>query len=195
MSEFSDHIHKQHSPHIPQESFYLVSWHIKICFLLNLNITLFILHFTPKLLSIFPEIDIHSRWLKGSEFQDLPSGLVAKIWLSQCWGTRFDPWSGNWIPHATAKALHGTTKDSRGPQQRSKILCAATRTWCSLILFLKGEKKKRSFGCNGLSAGPRPWPSPTLLLLGGTELSFHHLRFPGHLLMTHFDCVSQTLKI
>ena len=95
-------------------------------------------------------------------------------------------------PHATTKGLHGSTKDSHRPQQRSKILCAATKTWCSLILFFK--EKKRSFACNGLSARPRPWPRPTLLLLGGTELSFHHLRFLGHLLMAHFDCVSQTLK-
>ena len=25
-------------------------------------------------------------------------------------GPGFDPWSGNWIPHATAESLHATSK-------------------------------------------------------------------------------------
>ena len=29
-------------------------------------------------------------------------------------GPRFRPWSGNWIPHATTKSLHITTKDLAG---------------------------------------------------------------------------------
>jgi len=35
-------------------------------------------------------------------------------WLrlsSQCRGSGFDPWSGNWIPHAAAKSANATTKD------------------------------------------------------------------------------------
>ena len=29
----------------------------------------------------------------------------------QCRGPGFNPWSGNWIPHATTKKLHAATKD------------------------------------------------------------------------------------
>ena len=35
--------------------------------------------------------------------RDFPGGPVAKTPHSQCRGRGFDPWSGNWIPHATAK--------------------------------------------------------------------------------------------
>ena len=38
-------------------------------------------------------------------------------------GTRFDPWSGNWIPHATTKSSH-----------------AATKTWYSQINKYKRKK-------------------------------------------------------
>ena len=34
---------------------------------------------------------------------DFSGGLVAKTLSSQCRGHRFDPWSGNYIPHATTK--------------------------------------------------------------------------------------------
>ena len=36
-------------------------------------------------------------------YSDLLGGLVAKTPYSQCRGPRFDPWSGNQIPHATTK--------------------------------------------------------------------------------------------
>ena len=28
-------------------------------------------------------------------------------------GPRFDPWLGNWIPHAATKSLHATVKDPK----------------------------------------------------------------------------------
>ena len=37
-------------------------------------------------------------------------GPVAKTLLCQCRGFGFDPWSGNWIPHAETKSLHATSK-------------------------------------------------------------------------------------
>ena len=39
---------------------------------------------------------------------DFPGGSVAKTPSSQCW---FDPWSGNYIPHATTKDSTGCNKD------------------------------------------------------------------------------------
>ena len=43
-------------------------------------------------------------------------------------GPRFVPWSGNWIPHATAQSLHATTKDPARLQGRTKIPRATTKT-------------------------------------------------------------------
>ena len=56
---------------------------------------------------------------------------MAKTLHSQCRGPRFDPWSGNWIPHAT------------------------TKTWCSLINKLikrlpSKEKKSNKAHCTKL---------------------------------------------
>ena len=42
------------------------------------------------------------------DFSDDP---VAKTPCSQCRGPEFDPWSGNWIPHATSDHLHASIKD------------------------------------------------------------------------------------
>ena len=36
---------------------------------------------------------------------------MAKTLRSQCRGPRFDPWSGNYIPHAATKSLNAATKD------------------------------------------------------------------------------------
>ena len=44
---------------------------------------------------------------------DFPGGRVAKTLCSQCWGLRFDPWSGNWIPQATTKNPTCHSKDRR----------------------------------------------------------------------------------
>ena len=44
---------------------------------------------------------------------DSPCGPVAKIPCSLCRGHRFDPWSGNWIPHAATKSLHAAMKNQR----------------------------------------------------------------------------------
>ena len=39
-----------------------------------------------------------------SKCRDFPGGPVAKTLHPQSRGPRFDPWSENWIPHATSKA-------------------------------------------------------------------------------------------
>ena len=56
---------------------------------------------------------------------DFPGVPVAKILCSQCRGPRFDPWSGNWIPHAATKSLH-----------------AAAETWHSQITKFREKKKE-----------------------------------------------------
>ena len=38
--------------------------------------------------------------------RDFPGGPVAKTLCFQFRGHRFNPWSGNWIPHATTKCEH-----------------------------------------------------------------------------------------
>ena len=55
---------------------------------------------------------------------DFPGGPVAKILCSQCKGPGFDPWSGNWIPHAATKSLH-----------------AAVKTWHSQVTKFREKKK------------------------------------------------------
>ena len=40
---------------------------------------------------------------KNKSLQGFPGGPVAKAPRSQCRGHRFDPWSGNLIPHVTTK--------------------------------------------------------------------------------------------
>ena len=35
--------------------------------------------------------------------QELPGGPVAKTLCSQCREPGFDPWTGNWIPHAATE--------------------------------------------------------------------------------------------
>ena len=49
---------------------------------------------------------IHSTTIYG----DFPGGSVGKTLRSQCTGPWFDPWLGNYIPHAATKSLHVTTK-------------------------------------------------------------------------------------
>ena len=41
---------------------------------------------------------------------DFPGGPVSKALCSQCRGPGFNPWSGNYIPHAATKSSHATTK-------------------------------------------------------------------------------------
>ena len=42
--------------------------------------------------------------------EDFPAGLVAMTPCSQCRGPRFDPWSGNQVPHAAIKSSYAVTK-------------------------------------------------------------------------------------
>ena len=48
---------------------------------------------------------------KGRKKTDFPGGPVAKTPYSQCRGPGFNPWSGNWIPHASTKSSHAAVKD------------------------------------------------------------------------------------
>ena len=68
----------------------------------------------------------HILHLKSSD-RESPCGSVAETPRSQRRGLGFEPWSGNWIPHATTKSLHAATKDRR------KILRATTKTLQSQI--------------------------------------------------------------
>ena len=73
---------------------------------------------------------LRSSFLNYTYSQDLLGGLVIKTPYSQHRRPWFDLWSGNWIPHATTKSLHVTTK----------ILCASAKTQCS-----KKKKKKYTY--------------------------------------------------
>ena len=44
--------------------------------------------------------------LKKCKIRDFPGGPVPKTPCSQCRGSRFDPWSGNYIPHVATKTQH-----------------------------------------------------------------------------------------
>ena len=46
----------------------------------------------------------------NSDPGNLIGGPVAKTPHSQYGGSAFDPWSGNWSPHATTKSSHGSRK-------------------------------------------------------------------------------------
>ena len=45
-----------------------------------------------------------------SSIGDFPGGPVDQTRSPQCRGPRFDPWSGNKIPHAAMKTENATTK-------------------------------------------------------------------------------------
>ena len=48
--------------------------------------------------------------IKNAATTDLPGDPVAKTLCSQYRGTGFDPWSGNWTPHATFKSSPAAAK-------------------------------------------------------------------------------------
>ena len=62
--------------------------------------------------------------------RDFLDGPVAKTPCSQCRGLRFNPWSGNYIPHFTTKSLHVATKTQHSQINR-QILKRIT-LWCVL---------------------------------------------------------------
>ena len=72
------------------------------------------------LLTPYQRLNWKKNTILRSGNRDFPGSPVAKTLRFQCKGPRFDPWLGNWIPHATAKSLH-----------------AATKTWHSQINNLK----------------------------------------------------------
>ena len=46
----------------------------------------------------------------------IPGSPVAKTPSSQCKGPRFNPWLGNWFPHATTKKILLVTTKTQGSQ-------------------------------------------------------------------------------
>ena len=69
---------------------------------------------------IFPGISHPPNWFLYLQFclppsnpfpRDFPGSPVAQTLLFQCREPRFDPWSGNYIPHAVTKISHAATKD------------------------------------------------------------------------------------
>ena len=59
---------------------------------------------------------MHLAMCWKGKIRDFPGGPAAKTPCCQCRGPRFNPWSGNYIPHVTTEDPH-----------------AATKTWCSQI--------------------------------------------------------------
>ena len=55
-----------------------------------------------------------------SSYWDFPSGPGTKTLHSQCRGTGFDPWSGNWIPYATTKDPTCCNQDQVQPNESIK---------------------------------------------------------------------------
>ena len=69
------------------------------------------------------KINRHFRTERAGDFSH---DSVAETPCSQCRGPGFDPWSGNWMPHASTKSPHATMAD---PTCHSlKILHATTKT-------------------------------------------------------------------
>ena len=61
--------------------------------------------------TMWSHLYVESKTKQTKTPRDLPGGPVAETPCSQFRGPGFDPWSGNWIPHATTRSLHATTKD------------------------------------------------------------------------------------
>ena len=49
--------------------------------------------------------------IQSKNIGGFPAGPVAKTLSSQCRGPMLNPWSGNWILHATTKESQAVTKD------------------------------------------------------------------------------------
>ena len=54
-------------------------------------------------------------------------GLVAKTPSSQCREPGFDPWSGNYIPHAPSKSLQAPIKKKQKNKKNQNTLQATTK--------------------------------------------------------------------
>ena len=57
--------------------------------------------------------EVMGKMLLRLLWRDFPAGPVAKTPHSQCRGSRFSPWLGNWISHTTTKSSHAGTKYPR----------------------------------------------------------------------------------
>lgn len=69
---------------------------------------------------------------RRSELGDFPGGLAAKTPSLLCRAPGFDPWSGNWMPHASTKIPRVTTTE--------KMLRAAAKTRCSQKEIKEGSE-------------------------------------------------------
>ena len=79
--------------------------------------------------------------LKKSNCQDSPRGPVASASRSQCRGPRFNPWSGNQIPH-DPKSLQAVTKTWHRQINMYFLKVASSQTRCFQYLSkscLKGH--------------------------------------------------------
>ena len=68
--------------------------------------------------------DYHSKQSKSEKDTDFPGDPAAKTPFSQCRSLGFNPWLGNWIPHAATESSHTST---------TRILHATVRTWHSQV--------------------------------------------------------------
>ena len=55
-------------------------------------------------------------------YREFPGGPVAKTLYSQCRGPGFNPWSGNWIPQATAKTKNSQINKNKYIFKKNKTL-------------------------------------------------------------------------
>ena len=64
----------------------------------------------------------HPLFPKKRRSWDFPDGPVAKTPCSQCNGPRFNPWSGNYTPHATVNMEDPCAKMKTQHSQRSRLI-------------------------------------------------------------------------
>ena len=97
-------------------------WQLPFLFLpVQLLMSCFLLNVTGVLCWFFvrykKELSMDSSYVEfafeNQSLRDISGGSVAKTLRSQCRGPGFNPWSGNWIPRATAKDLTCRNKDGR----------------------------------------------------------------------------------
>ena len=79
------------------------------CFILGLSTRCWLGQERPGSNLIKANIIIHFAPTRGYLFTDFCGSPVATTPCSQCMGPQFDPWSGNWIPHAPTKTPHSQT--------------------------------------------------------------------------------------
>ena len=70
--------------------------------------------------------------IKTTDSWDFPGGPAAKTLCSQCRGPGFNPWLGNLIPHAAAKARNSQiNKKKKKTKQKRLILYPKKKKCCA----------------------------------------------------------------